>query len=149
MVTHVLFPPISAIAIRQIRPHAFGVVVQDLAVHVHLHRRMCMNGAMAMVASGAVNRPKVKHVHFHHPDGMSTKKKENSVGWVQSYVLRVKSGIEIPLNENEEPDPSVWTRHKKAVHSVKDYYAIRICGVSGLIRHFSYSTKTWFEIQKI
>ena len=64
--------------------------------------------------------------------------------WIQSYILRVPDGSEIPLNSDERPNPKEWTWTNRARKEIDDYYPIAVCG-QAITRRFSVSTKSWYD----
>jgi hypothetical protein len=75
------------------------------------------------------------------------KKNMMNLDWQQAYVLRIRSGFEIEMDADERPNPDVWTWRDGPQRSVKDYVGMSVCG-KPLTRHFSPSTKTWYDTER-
>jgi hypothetical protein len=67
--------------------------------------------------------------------------------WEQSYILRVKSGFEIPLDVDEMPNPAIWKRTDGPKRGVNDYYSMAVCG-RPITRSFSQSTSSWYDMPR-
>lgn len=66
--------------------------------------------------------------------------------WEQAFVLRVKSGFEIPMAADQRPNPEVWKFVSRPARGVNDYYKVAVDG--RVDRYFSQSTMTWYELSK-
>ena len=70
---------------------------------------------------------------------------ESSTDWEQFWFLKITPTFEIAVDVNDYPNPDEWEELSGPRKSVKDYLPLNVDGK--IMRHFSKSTKTWYETE--